>query len=469
MKNIILIHLESLSWALYHSHQKEMPNLRRVLGESCVFWKFFSSATSSIMAFNNLLSGSSTDMDHFSTFDGFKGTPADASLNLMKILEGAGYETFGAGCPVIWRDDLTNFNLWQSANPFVWHQQEADFHKMLTGCIHNKTGRPFALYVWDIRSHLAYTDERKNAGKNSLERLKIGYGCMDQTLGFVLDEVEKSGKGSETVVVGIGDHGDDFLTHGLNAGFCHSIEPYTNIIWTPMFIKAPSVPVKDEYALASLVDIKKTVLALAGVPCADQCPGEGIDLFAQKRAIAFAQNLFHRQPGGRYLSKAYSATNDQYHLILGEEGLEFYLYEEDPTNHNNLLHLFNGQVGSGGVFDPHGAFHPHFKNYFSKDTIADIGENFRALYTALQGWLAAKDEKAGVPEEFSAAQTRYKVRIRGYDWVTPLRFSERVRVWRSRVSQNILWLLSRAFQTLPATVKAPVRRIWRRVRNGGRR
>jgi hypothetical protein len=227
-----------------------------------------------------------------------------------------------------------------------------------------------------------------------------------------------------------------------------------------MFIKASSVPVKDEYALASLCDIKKTVMELAGTSCPGKSPEEGIDLFAAKRSVVFSQNLFHLQPGTRYLSKAYSATNDQYHLILGEQGLEFFLYEDDPTNHNNVLHLFNGQVGKGGVFDPRGAFHPHFKNYFSKDTIVDIEKNFCALYKALQDWLTVKDKKVGAPPDMFDMRHSYKVRSRGYYWVKPLRISACAQKWKEGAEEYILRVLRRLLFLFPAATRPLVRRIW---------
>ncbi|GJM70151.1 hypothetical protein HMSSN036_23670 [Paenibacillus macerans] len=152
----------------------------------------------------------------------------------------------------------------------------------------------------------------------------------------------------DTIIVGFGDHGDDLWTHALNNGFCHGIEPYTNMIWTPAFIYDASFEGSKDYNnLASLIDLRKTILHLLGYSESNSQEFSGIDLLNSKNDFVFSRNLFANQrdtsinatkPMG--LKKAYAVLNKDYNLIATQFGLEMYAYRIDSTNHNNLLSFF---------------------------------------------------------------------------------------------------------------------------------
>jgi arylsulfatase A-like enzyme len=96
--------------------------------------------------------------------------------------------------------------------------------------------QPFALYIWNLSSHLCYQDGYKAAGDNSFVRWQRGYESMDNTVGDILRLLMNHKLMESTTLVIFGDHGDDFWNHGLYGGFAHGIEPYTSLIHTPAFI-----------------------------------------------------------------------------------------------------------------------------------------------------------------------------------------------------------------------------------------
>ena len=141
----------------------------------------------------------------------------------------------------------------------------------------------------------------------------------------------------------------------------HATEPYTQITWTPLAIRDPSLTPAISANLASTIDIAPTCLALLGIDALEGFRPGGLDLLRQRQEIVFSQNLTANQPDKEKigLAKAFAATDDTYVLLASSRGMEMYAYRLDPGNHCNLLQFFDiGQDGALTLQDrPDAALH----------------------------------------------------------------------------------------------------------------
>ena len=86
---------------------------------------------------------------------------------------------------------------------------------------------------------------------------------VDRHIGMVLDKLRDSGLEENTVVVFLGDHGDEFFEHD-SIGHCSTL--YTELTHIPMMMMGPGVPVGKRVAqTVRIFDLAPTVMDLAGV------------------------------------------------------------------------------------------------------------------------------------------------------------------------------------------------------------
>ena len=71
-KNLLILHLESITRHSLAIFGSSFPNIRRLMQEAVVFENFFSSATSTLMAITYLLHGNDLEYDTNSAFEGIK-------------------------------------------------------------------------------------------------------------------------------------------------------------------------------------------------------------------------------------------------------------------------------------------------------------------------------------------------------------------------------------------------------------
>ena len=338
-KNLIVIHLESLSTLYFSQFSSLLPNISQMFSKSLYLNSFYSSATSSLMAITDFLYGNSSELDHYKVFESETEQCRKRDRDILSILMDAGYSVAGLGHPVPWRDDLKNHGI---SNHFRWIDTEDEFLAKIEFSM-TSVGKPFALFLCDVRSHLWYSDPNKQAADTSLDAVQEGYRCIDRTVGHVINLLSKHHHWNDTIVVCYGDHGDEFWGHSFNGGFCHGFEPYTNITHTPACIFDSNKDQGVYKGLVSLVDFKATILGMLEIPYTFQqgYKDRGIDIFSHNRDVVFSQNLLLCQLTNPRLLKAFSVTNQRYHLVASELGLEMFAHEFDFTNQFNLLNVFS--------------------------------------------------------------------------------------------------------------------------------
>lgn len=105
---------------------------------------------------------------------------------------------------------------------------------------------------------------------------------FDERLGELFAELDRRGLTERTWIVVTSDHGEEFFEHG---GVLHGRTLYEEVIRVPLIVRGPGAEAgRRVEALAQLVDVPNTILALFGAPPLD--PTDGIDLGPFLRAGA---------------------------------------------------------------------------------------------------------------------------------------------------------------------------------------
>ena len=166
--------------------------------------------------------------------------------------------------------------------------------------------------VEDVDEALPYV------GANS-ERLRLFtanyYNCMnrlDESVGMLLDVLEKSGKEENTLVIYLGDHGAQF-----SRGKCSN---YEGALKVPFTIKWPDVVAENMETdkLISSIDLMPTILDAAGVDIPDYLPGLSLKAFYQDNNPAkWRENIYADGAGSaaKFCFPRRSIRNERYKLI----------------------------------------------------------------------------------------------------------------------------------------------------------
>ena len=122
-----------------------------------------------------------------------------------------------------------------------------------------------------------------------------GVSMVDREVGRILDELDRSGKAGNTIVIFASDHGDQLLEHGLegkNVFFESSVR-------VPLMVRFPGrVRAARHAELVETVDVVPTVLELCGLPVPENCQGRSLAPLVSgtsggyaAREAAFAENI----------------------------------------------------------------------------------------------------------------------------------------------------------------------------------
>jgi len=171
---------------------------------------------------------------------------------------------------------------------------------------------------------------------------------MDAQLGRLLDELDRLGFGSNTIIVLWGDHGWHLGDHGM---WCKHTN-YEEATRIPLLIAAPGVtqPGTRTRALAETVDLYPTLCELAGLPKPDlpqKLEGKSLVPVLQRPGRNSKQAVFHvyprnRRGDGQILGRA--VRTERYRLVEWKKpgaasdtaDLELYDYQADPLETQNL-------------------------------------------------------------------------------------------------------------------------------------
>lgn len=174
-------------------------------------------------------------------------------------------------------------------------------------------------------------------------------GCiayMDEQLGTVLDELSRTPRWDETLVIITADHGDCIGRHGVLG---HQFVCYEELLHIPWIVKWPkSVGITGmQSKLIQNVDLLPTVCGLLGLETPDQV--ESVDIAGQSREFAWAellkpfgvtavkQGLHELAPHYDRAVLAGRSARYKWHTYSNHQRDELYDLSQDPRELNNLI------------------------------------------------------------------------------------------------------------------------------------
>lgn len=414
-KNLILLHLDSVSNMPLWLHLDDMPTLRKLMTRSLRFVNFHSASTTFAASLSDLLMGDSSGLDHLTLFSQEGARAAEKSANLMSLLVERGYVPLGVQYGFLSPDDAPG-DLWG-----IWPEacgafQRHDCHRTLRETVREYFARsrsdasPFVLYFRATSAHLCDRDPEKEAETSYSERFHVGYRLLDASVRELLLELEESGQTGNTVIATFGNHGDDLWRHGVYRGRSHGLDPYATLTWCPLSIHMPEGNPGMTKRLTSMIDLKAILCGLlfgdAFIP-GGTTPFSGIDTLRQARGVAFAQSMpalmAERSDARRSRTKSYAVTDGDYRLVASAKvdlndsaGLELYVEQWDCGNTRNLLDFFrlNAQGEIVEFTAPSSAVHPHFRMTMHQGNVIQLVKTYESLRAVLYSFVKAKEEEA---------------------------------------------------------------------------
>jgi len=386
-KNLVVIHLESFNHNIY-GHRNWFPCLNSI-SEHCVrLNNYISTATSSFMAAGDLLHGDDNILEH-NNFLEVNLSVNRRNQSLFDELRHYGYNTKGIGYP----KNIVSFDkIWSDNDKFHWYNNSQEMLVQAEKTI--KEDIPFALYTWNLSSHLCYSDAHKKSGGNAFDSWRRGYESMDMTVGDIINLLIKYNKLKNTTVVIFGDHGDDFWSHAHYGGFSHGIEPYISLVHTPALILDPEIKGHDINGMVSAIDLKKTVLELLDLPYNDSTLSPVYSVFSQERKYCFSRNLFIAQ-ANYPLHKGYSITSELFHLLWIDNEYKMFAWQADTGNHFDLICLLT-EDSSGSLQINYnklgGGKKParHVTEFLPVGCENTIASNYVEMKQELENWVSMK-------------------------------------------------------------------------------
>lgn len=168
----------------------------------------------------------------------------------------------------------------------------------------------------------------------------------DEQIGRLAAGLKARGLADNTVMVVVGDHGEELGEHG---DISHHFRMYEHNIKVPMLFSGAGVEVSTNAALTSTIDLAPTIAAIAGVDAPDGWEGAMVsspEVAERDHVIAEAFHsgncLFETRPPYiavrthkyKFLWKEYRDKTDRF----SPDGLELYDIRADPAETQNLYH-----------------------------------------------------------------------------------------------------------------------------------
>ncbi len=280
--NVLLITIDTLRpdrLSCYSPKYLQTPRIDGLAAKGALFERAFAHDPMTLPSHANILLGM-TSLAHGVIDNGISIAPRDLP-GLPQILKAAGYATgaFVSAFPLDSRFGLNQgFDVYDDRYPSraaPGREAERPAEKTIAAArewLSAQKGKWFCwIHLWD--PHAPYTPPEPFAGrfKNDLYSGEVAY--VDESLGRLLDDLEKTGQAGRTLTLLTADHGESLGEHGE---LTHSFFAYNSTIWVPLIITGPgtkAIRVKDA---VSHVDILPTVCDLLGLKKPPSAQGDSL-------------------------------------------------------------------------------------------------------------------------------------------------------------------------------------------------
>ena len=260
MRNVILIHLESLNMLNYRMNSAWFPTLRKLENEAVFFSHYYTSATSTLMVMGDIAFGDCGINEIFRSMDWRRRGILDRE-SVFDDLAAKGYEVVALDYPPNGVDAQS-----MNSNNFIGIEvglnEYSDinlYHERINEVLHNK--KPFALWLSNFTSHIDFNNTI-SPDKSGIDRWKDGYIGLDKEVEYIFSLIDRCDLKQNTTIILYGDHGDDFYSHGIHAGLTHAVEPFNHVIHTPLMVLDDRFKAIVNDELICAYDIGKILMTL---------------------------------------------------------------------------------------------------------------------------------------------------------------------------------------------------------------
>ena len=139
-----------------------------------------------------------------------------------------------------------------------------------------KTGESFFCWVHLYDPHAPYDARPKQFGERfNKQPYDAGIAFADQQIGRLLEHLRTRGLDRNTLIVVVGDHGEDLGEHGERE---HGNRLYNSTLHVPLIFSLPTAPALPQRITApvSLVDVSPTILDCLSIPFSSQISGHSL-------------------------------------------------------------------------------------------------------------------------------------------------------------------------------------------------
>ena len=200
----------------------------------------------------------------------------------------------------------------------------------------------FFMWMHFVDPHAEYAPHPEHDfGPKPRDRYDGEVAFVDEHLGRVLGQLEKSPFAARTAIVVTSDHGEAFNEHGM---IRHGFELWEELVHVPLLFKVPGVPARRVSARRSAIDVVPTLLDLFNLPFAardakDFVSGESLlgDLRRAPGSPDPAKPVFIDMARGPYNAERQALIEDDLKLTVSEgRVLGLYDLAKDPAEKQDL-------------------------------------------------------------------------------------------------------------------------------------
>jgi len=329
MKNLVLVHLESLNYALFMRFPELFPTLHQLKNKGQFYNHYFTTATSTLMVIGDIVYGGKEQYEVCSSLDYIPRT-FFYNKSIFDDLKERGYNTGlfvypdGGDRESAEMRHIAGFN-----NEMVLKPRYDEFMEAIDELV---TNEPFAIMACNYISNLSFNRYADcDDVLDGTDRWKRGYQYLDRYVQDIIDILERKQQLDNTCIILYGDHGDDYWGHGMHGGLTHATEPYATLIHTPLIVLDKGIKAGLNENIICATDLKTFIENRLEFHKWKEIKNEYI----------IARSSYAAQPVRKdTFNKAYSITDGKFLLLVSTNGLELYDIEMDFQCDFNFLQLF---------------------------------------------------------------------------------------------------------------------------------
>lgn len=379
VRNLLLVHLESLNYTTYRTNRHLFPTLWEWEKRSLSFTKYFSTATSTLMVVSDMVYGGMLQYELCDTM--ISGVDRYCyQSSFLDDLKREGYRVKAINYPITSASDVGKANERHFTGYDVEMEGTETYEPYLQALDEALTvDAPFAVLACNYIGNIGYYRYMEYVGeKSGFEFWESSCVQRDRCVKDLMNILERKGLLENTTILFYGDHGDDICAHGRHHGLLHVFEPYASLIHTPFWIYDSRLAPGEMDTLLDVTDIRPLIGKLLQSEVGADGRLRPEDWGLPYRKYSMARNGYAAQKvRERSFHKGYSLTDGTFLFMAGDRGMElFHIWMDEGCQHN-LLDYFDYKNGVLSLNESaYNSMKYHIKSILDEGALSKITEVF---------------------------------------------------------------------------------------------